>query len=238
MTMPLERAMKHTIARFFEAQHREVMRNLNKYKGVKNTKASVDIELLLNMREETEKLKKVSTPHVRDAVLSGGSLAGEELGIAWNLIEPRVLRLVEKRVEFFSEKVMAGTTRLVQDELIEALKAGENIEAIARRLDKVYDYNEHYRSVRIARTEVIGSANQGQLQVYIDAGVEWKQWITARDERVRHSHQIDGQTVGITEDFVTNMGNHLQYPGDREGGTPVSDVVNCRCTKIAVRTKE
>ena len=238
MTAPQERSMKRTMARYFEAQRRDVMRNLNKYRSVKDTKASVEIELLLNIQEETKKLKEVSKRHISDALLSGGALAGEEMGIAWNLIEARVLRLVEKRVEFFSEKVMAGTTRLIQDELVEALKAGENIESIARRLDKVYDYNEHYRSVRIARTEVIGSANQGQLEVYRDAGVEYKQWITARDERVRASHQIDGQTVEIDQSFVTNMGNHLQYPGDREGGTPAADVINCRCTQIAVRTKE
>jgi HK97 family phage portal protein len=239
MTAPQEKLFKGMMTRHFVRQHKEVMRNVANFKSYfKDVKAGLIASILLNMQEEKNKLKASSTPYIREALMSGANMAAQELGIDFHLIEPRVQRAIESRIDFFVEKTEQGTERLLTDELKEAIAGGENIESIARRMDKVFDYSEHFRSVRIARTEVIGGTNQGQLEVYKDAGVEWKQWITARDEKVRESHQIDGQTVGITEDFTTGLGNHMQYPGDRNSGADADDLVNCRCSVDAVRTKE
>jgi len=115
------------------------------------------------------------------------------------------------------------------------VKLGESIDKIASRIDDVYNFNERFRSVRIARTEVIGAANEGQLMAYVQEGVGAKEWITAGDERVRESHQIDGQTVKITESFVLNSGVHMQMPGQRNA--PVEEIVNCRCAVAPRITK-
>jgi HK97 family phage portal protein len=239
ITAPQERLMKSAMERYFAGQHSEVMRNLNNYRSYsKEAKAGVSANILLNANEQNEKLKMISRNYIREALLSGAGLAGSELGIDFNLIEPNVLRAVDARVDFFAAKVNEATVELLADELKEALTNGETIDQIAKRVDKVFDYSEKFRSIRTARTEIIGANNAGQLQVYSEAGIEHKQWITARDEKVRLSHQIDGQTVGITEDFVTNLGNHLQYPGDRTGNAPPEDLIQCRCSLIAVRTKE
>jgi len=240
MTAPQEKHFKRAIVRFFQAQRAEVMSNFNNYRSVaKEVKEGISANILFNIQEQDEKLKEISRPYIHEAVVSGASLAGEEMGIASDLIEPRVLRAIEKRLDFFPAIVNQGTIGLLRDELVEAINAGETIEEVAKRLDKVFTYNEHYRSVRVARTEVIGAANHGQLEIYRDADVEWKQWITARDEKIRNSHKkMDTQTVGITEDFTTGLGSRLQYPGDREHDPDPADVINCRCTVIAVRKKE
>lgn len=239
ITAPQERLMKSAMKRYFAAQHSEVIRNLNNYRSYsKEAKAGISANIIFNMNEQNEKLKIISKAHIKEALLSGAGLASSELGIDFNLIEPNVLRAVDQRVSFFAVKVNEATAELLADELKEALTNGETINDIAKRIDKVFNYSEQFRSIRTARTEVIGANNAGQLQVYSEAGIEYKQWITARDERVRLSHQIDGQTVKIGEDFVTGLGNHLQYPGDRTGNAPPDDLINCRCSLIAVRTKE
>lgn len=239
MITPQESLYKGALERYFTTQRKEVMRNLNAYKAYqKDTKAGISLSILFNMQEEVNRLKDISKPYVRTALLSGGGLMAEELGIDFNLIEPRVLRAIEPRLQFLAEKTNEGTWTLLTDELTEGMEKGESIESISRRIEKVFDYSQHYRSVRIARTEVVGAANEGQLSVAIDAGVKFKQWITARDERVRESHQIDGQVVGVTEDFVTGLGSHMRFPGDRNGDVPPEDTINCRCSWISVRTKE
>ncbi len=235
ITAPQERLMKSAMERYFAGQHSEIMRNLNNYRSVK---AGVSADILFNMNEQNAKLKIIAENHIREALLSGAGLASSELGIDFSLIEPNILRAVDKRVEFFAVKVNESTADMLAEQLSEALKNGETIDQISRRIDNVFDYSEKFRSIRTARTEVIGANNAGQLQTYAEAGIEHKQWITARDERVRPSHQIDGQTVKINEDFTTNLGSHMQYPGDRNGNAPVEDIIQCRCTLIAVRSKE
>lgn len=239
MTAPQERMLKTAMGRYFEAERRDVMHNLNNYKSVtKDAKVGVLASIIFNIQSENNRLKEISKPYIREALTSGAALMGEELGIDFNLIEPGILRAVERRMNFFAEKTNEGTVQLLKDEFDEALKNGESIEQISKRIDKVFDYSEHYRSVRIARTEVIGGANEGQLEAATSAGVKYKQWITARDENVRESHQIDGQTVDVTEDFVTGLGNHMRFPGDRATGAPAEDIINCRCTWGATREKE
>ena len=239
ITAPQERLMKGAMERYFKSQHTEVMHNLNNYRSYsKEAKAGISANIIFNINEQNEKLKIISKNHIREALLSGAGLASSELGIDFNLIEPNVLRAVDTRVGFFAVKVNEATAELLADELKEALTNGETINDIAKRIDKVFNYSEQFRSIRTARTEVIGANNAGQLQVYSEAGIEFKQWITARDERVREDHQIDGQTVKIGEDFTTNLGNRLQYPGDRTGHAPPDTLINCRCSLIAVRKKE
>ena len=102
----------------------------------------------------------------------------------------------------------------------------------------MFTYCEDVRPGTIARTEIHAAANEGQIEVMKDAGVKYKTWITARDEKVRGSHQIDGQTVKVGEDFVTRSGTRLQYPGDRRNGAPPEETINCRCESVASRTKE
>lgn len=232
---PQERMFAKVLKRFFEHQRRIVMGNLNKYRSYsKDTvvKTGIEADIIFSMQEEVERLKEISRPHIDEAYKSGLSLGYHELGrtIDFDLLGPNILRAIEQRVGFFAGKINDSTVKLIAEALKDSIAAGESIAGAATRLDRIFDFSENFRSTRIARTEIVGSANSGQLQGYRDAGVEEKMWITARDERVRDSHIIDGQVVTIAENFKLNSGVLLQYPGDRTGGAPVGELVNCRCT--------
>ena len=61
-----------------------------------------------------------------------------------------------------------------------------------------------------------------------EAGFEWKEWLTARDEKVREAHwAADGQIVRINEPFEVG-GEALMWPGDLNGSP--GNIINCRCT--------
>ena len=64
------------------------------------------------------------------------------------------------------------------------------------------------------------------------AGIEKRQWISARDANVRPTHaEADGQIRGIDEAFDVGSARLMQ-PG--ESGGPPEEVINCRCVAIAV----
>jgi uncharacterized protein with gpF-like domain len=95
------------------------------------------------------------------------------------------------------------------------------------------------RANRIARTESTRVVNQATTESYRTLqsnGIQVKkQWLTARDEKVRDSHvTLDGQTVAANENFKLPS----QY-GGFEASSPASfpvagENINCRCTVIPV----
>ncbi len=233
-TGPQEKLMAGVMKKYFEDLHSDVIGRLNQHKGI--TK-DLNAYILFNMNQANDKLKTKTKPNIQNAVESGVTLGIADVGgdIAFDLMNPNILRAVDARMDFFVEKVNKTTADLISTALQDGLRAGESIADIAKRIDSVFSFSENSRSTRIAQTEIIGATNEGQLISYKNAGVEQQEWITARDELVRDSHQIDGQVVGIDECFVTGLGNLLRYPGDRSTGAPAEDVINCRCCSIAVK---
>lgn len=237
ISTPQERLFAETLKRFFSSQHSEVMKNLNKFKEVGES-INKDLAgfILFNMREANQKLKDKSRSHIKTAFITGIELGVKETKhpIDFNLFNPNILRAVEQRMDFFVQKNNESTANLLRDELNDGLSKGETLEELSRRVDKVFKYKEDFSSKRTAQTEVIGAINDGQLKSYIEAGIDKKKWITARDERVRESHQIDGQEQDIIQSFRLNSGVTLLYPGDRSGLAPAEEIINCRCTVQAV----
>ncbi len=238
---PQERFFANAMKRYFEGERRIVMGNLNKVKAyAKDAKAGISANIIFNLKEENQRLRIISQPHIDTSFRSGVEIGYKELGaeLDFSLINPNITRAVEQRLGFFAGKVNATTIKLLDEQIIAGVQAGESIEIIGRRIGRVYDFSEAFRSRRIAQTEVIGAANDGQLQAYKDNNVEKKLWLTARDEKVRGSHiSADNQIVKITENFKLGSGVLIQYPGDRTGGAPAGEVINCRCTVQAVVEK-
>jgi len=82
------------------------------------------------------------------------------------------------------------------------------------------------------------------LQQQIDAGVIsaeqiTKDWQTARDEMVRHSHRdMQGQKQQFDQPFVSGLGGLMMYPGDASLGASDEDRYGCRCrVRYSVRMR-
>ena len=125
-------------------------------------------------------------------------------------------------------------TNDILDTVAEGLSENKTVQEIARDIDK-YNLKEIIpnRSMVIARTEVLGAVSYGQKAAADDAselipGLK-KMWITARDDRVRESHQrLDGQIVDMDKKFK----NGLEYPRDPQG--PPGETIQCRCTWLLI----
>ena len=80
---------------------------------------------------------------------------------------------------------------------------------------------------RIADTEMHRIANTAALDTAKYAGAKSKTWVTMLDDRVRDTHDyLEGETVGINDDFYTYDGDHASAPGLFE---LAENNVNCRC---------
>ncbi len=133
-----------------------------------------------------------------------------------------------------------------------AKATGQIRESIAQGIREGKDYSQMANAVsdrmgksaadmqRIARTEGHRAREQGNLdslQYAHEKGLNLeKEWVSALDERTRDAHAIlDGETVGINEEFVSSTGGRGQGPGLMSTG---EDNINCRCSLVGVTPGE
>lgn len=127
-------------------------------------------------------------------------------------------------------------TDTTQDQLraviSEAFEQGVSIGEVSKRITEKFDEITAGRANTIARTETLAAVSIGQEEKRADVQKEFpdskvqKMWVDSGDDRVRDSHQIDGEVVDADEAFS----NGLLYP--RQEGAPAEEVINCRCTTI------
>ncbi|MFI7467443.1 phage minor head protein [Nonomuraea sp. NPDC049646] len=121
-------------------------------------------------------------------------------------------------------------------ELAEGTLAGEGVDQLARRLQRVFADDGaqlgQARARRIARTETAAAWNRAALDQALalpeTARPSYKSWLATADTRTRPEHwEADGQTVPLTAPFTVD-GEQLQFPCDPTGSP--ANVVQCRCT--------
>ena len=138
------------------------------------------------------------------AYAMGNSVTNENLDFNWQPTLEDVMNTVDERV--------AGQTWRERAE--EYFANGGSVDDI----------------VRIAETETHRDANTAALNTAQKAGATNKTWVTMLDDRVRETHDyLEGQTVGINEDFYTYDGDHASAPGLF---ALASNNVNCRCELV------
>lgn len=133
-----------------------------------------------------------------------------------------------------SEKTLARVDDNINDIITRGYDKGDGINAVANKVRRRFGQLETWEAKRIARTEIHNSQSLGVLQGYDDMGVQYIEWSSARDDRVRglkprdqadHYH-LDGEIIQLGGVFS----NGLMYPGDMNG--PAKEVINCRCQVI------
>ena len=153
-------------------------------------------------------------------------------GIAFDVLDPRVVRFTERQVQRFAEQVNQTTWDALRVSLAEAITEGEDVLKAAARVDAIMGERIRSSAEAIARTEVGTAVNGGQVEGWRQDGtVGGKRWLSAIDDRTREAHvAAHDQAVGIDEPFVVD-GEEGMYPGDFPSA---ANVVNCRCTMVPI----
>ena len=116
--------------------------------------------------------------------------------------------------------------------ITDGYKSGKGIDAVARDLQNRFSQLKSWEARRIARTEIHTAHNQGIMKSYETLGVEYTQWKSAHDHRVRGHRKTDRANHIIMDGEIIPFGgtysNGLKYPGDKSG--KIEEWINCRCS--------
>ena len=157
----------------------------------------------------------------------------EQLGLAVSFddLNPRVLQQLHERVYTFSQDTLSRIQGNFAQHLGQAYEQGLGIDDAIRVIRDDFYNLRHNRLEVIARTEIQSAQNEGAAETMREYNVDYKQWLTVGDDRVRgdrphdqYDHiEMHGQVVRMDEPFS----NGLDHPGDRTG--PLGEFINCRC---------
>lgn len=108
------------------------------------------------------------------------------------------------------------------------------IESTIDNQKQAYMFSEA-RATSIAVDDSMASINIEELQEAINAGYKYKVWVSMRDRKVRHSHEVaDGQKVEIQKPFKVGrclMDAPMIFNEESEY-QDVKEFANCRCVLI------
>jgi Phage Mu protein F like protein len=129
-------------------------------------------------------------------------------------------------------------------EILEGTNAGETVNQIAQRVDRVLDYegqeNWAGRARNIAQTETTRHRNSsalahGLLVEKNDRRELLKKWDTTMDGRERMAHRISNdQEQPLNQPFIVD-GVPMQFPGDPSA--PPDLVCGCRCDLEIIKVR-
>jgi HK97 family phage portal protein len=250
-----EQDMAMGLRSFFRGQKARVLKSLGENAGrlvnqhVGKTikadgKPTIDIDVIFNSINEQKRMRATSDRYISGTYYDFAVSAGKRAkpGFDFSLQDPRALdwidgkqiKLVKEVTAYTQEQLSDAVIDSVHEAIAEGFGASETIKEITARIEDVYQFAAEGRAERIARTEIISASNAGSIEGMNQAGVEYKEWLDSRDEKVRDSHKdLGGTVVPIGEDFISIGGAHLSFPGDPDG--PAEEIINCRCTILSAR---
>ena len=221
----------------FNARHLRGEQMLERY-GAKFVQAVTDDVRAMLRTSLTDSLSrgqgaKAAARGIRDMIGLTDSQAGWAINLRWKLENDPKGLLSEFAADGYKlrDKRLDGIVR-------RAVKAEKPIAAgdIEKIVTAYQNRAIRWRSENIARTETLRAVQAANFEAYqqavesgkVAAQSVRKVWNSAHDNRVRHTHrELDGESVGLNELFVSPSGASLRYPLDPNA--PLEETVNCRC---------
>jgi SPP1 gp7 family putative phage head morphogenesis protein len=245
---PGERMYQKVMIDFLNKQRNRVLDNVDAWSAGKkemsfkivNLSVTIDAEdFLPDEADESATLLEAVKPATkaqmsRDAVDLGKS------GIRWKVTDPSVDEYLDDRRQYLEgmnkltfKKVLDNVNELVAQGAQENWTNAELAKAIKKEINAVYEGRKN-QAQTIARTETLAVSGTLRNDAMAENGIEYLEWVTAHDEKVRESHaDADGEVVKLGDEF--SMG--LKYPGDFTSGDMPEEVINCRCVAVASEGK-
>jgi hypothetical protein len=226
-----EPAFERMMREYFRRQQASALSRLRS----KAAKAPGDAaEEPISLAEWNRRLRALGQPLITATVGDAGDATLTDLGILarFDLNSPQAVAMIEGRAQRFARSVNETTYAALQQTLVAGINAGEGIPELSARVATIFTDAATWRTIAIARTEVVGAYNSGALEGAQQSGVvTGKNWLAALDSRTRESHVAAhrdprNRNIPLDQPFhvgdVTGMAPH-DLPSAKE-------VVNCRCT--------
>jgi hypothetical protein len=209
---------------------------------------NIDIEqFMLDLMKENAALTALWKPLVLEQMLAEQARLMEELGslIEWNVTDEKVGLFISRRKEQI-KSINTTTFERAREKIGNAIETAMNDNATPQATAKLVkealgDVGEirKNQALTIARTETGTISSSSRFDAFHAEGIEFVEWLTAGDEKVRTEIGADHKAAGMAgpirlgESFP---GCGLRYPLDPRGSA--ANVINCRCSLIAVETPQ
>lgn len=217
---------------------KETLANLDNAEALKSLRNRGILDIIFDLAKFTGRMTTLLAAAARDAIAAADEQFNEDQEFTddpWATPDPLVLEHIAKREPFLKD-ASQDIRDAVKEEIEAGITAGESAGEIAGRIKKAFNDIADERAATIARTETAIAYGRAHLEGMKAKGFEFKEWLTARDENVRLSHQhADGAIVPIDEPFTIGEAK-LQHPGDPSA--PAGEIINCRCVLMAARNPE
>lgn len=129
-------------------------------------------------------------------------------------------------------KIVEGTKARLYEHLAEDLKNSNSLLEFRLKIQERLNLEET-RSLNIARTFTSTLIRGLQHESYLSLGYTKFSWDDVRDEKVRETHLIFGDSgihqKGFNYLSLVDKDGTLEYPGDIRG--PIEELAGCRCTE-------
>jgi hypothetical protein len=217
------------VRKYLALCRREIKRALSSYSAQMsayiNTRPIESWESIILHKEEFQKAytKIYTTVSPEFAAKTSKLKEGEPYWVTY--FRRYTQKNLAKRITLVTNTTEKEFKRITRNVVAQGQLEGWGYEQTGREIRKQIGFSNVYRGERIARTELLSSANVGSIEGARSSNVPMeKQWNTALDERTRESHAaLNGQRISMDAVFS----NGLDYPGDVNG--EAEEVINCRC---------
>ena len=211
-----ERKLMQKISKLFNQAASEIVRNI-KDREFYGPSDILGIE---------QKLNALKTPIATAALSETSALLSPENRQAFAALRDRAFTA--------SQRTMNRIIGNVTQSLTQSFQEGLGVNEMARNLSTEFRKLRDFELRRIARTEShTAQMNERFLNNQRSALVDYHEWITAGDDRVRDGEygganhvELQGQIVAVGNPFQ----NGLTYPGDMSGD--IEEWINCRCRLV------
>ena len=190
--------------------------------GTSPKRAEVSAAFLFDVDEWTRRVGEDLGPAFVRAMAAGFASGAFRLDVelSYDAARPAVRQALAEIVGK-AQSVPATMRDALSSEIATGLSAGDDVDALASRVEALFESMEAWKARQIAQTSGTAAFESGQVQSYKAAGVESKRWLSQRDGRVRPEHDaLDGEEVPVDGLF--------------SNGDPYPISVNCRCSTLPI----
>lgn len=230
-TKAAEARLNTKLRGIFDGAMRESILQLQAMGQVPATDAA-RMKIINEFKAAEQPFKDTMADHAVESANMGRKQTYEDLarqGIEMDFSEFNRMTSRQIRLHSFeaSDLTMNRMTGDVMGNLTQSYKQGLGIKETAARLQSDFQNMKDYELLRIARTETNAAASLGAHYTMEELNVEYEQWWTAADDRVREQHiWMHGQITKVGDSFS----NGLAHPHDRQG--LIEEWINCRCRPV------
>lgn len=150
----------------------------------------------------------------------------------WGKLKDRAEEFSKQRAKDLENTPKAVLER-AQGSILRGLAGKETPAALQRKLDEALREAKEVEGGRVAETEATITLGTALDSIMKAAGFTHKRWLSQRDDKVRHTHEVCDRQGFIP--IGKSFSNGLRYPGDADG--PIEELANCRCVLVGEKRK-